>query len=119
MKVAIVGYRKFNDYSKFLEEVSSVLQARDWEITEIVSGGAAGTDTLAELFAAELNIPITIHEAQWYRYGRAAGPVRNRRIVKDSNVMIAFLHADSQGTKNSIKQMAEAGKPVHIIIIGE
>ena len=119
MKVAIVGYRKFNNYSKFLEEVSSALVRWDWEITEIISGGAAGVDTLAELFAADLNVPITIYKAQWYRYGRAAGPVRNGLIVKDSDVMIAFLHPDSRGTKNSIKQMDEAGKPIHTIILGE
>lgn len=119
MKIAIVGYRKFNDYSKFLEEISSALIKWDWEITEIVSGGADGADTLAELFAAELDVPITIHKAQWYRYGRAAGPVRNGLIVKDSDAMIAFLHPNSRGTKDSIRQMDEAGKPIHIIKLGE
>lgn len=47
MKIAIVGSRDFNNY-EILEETLSTLQE---PITEIISGGAQGADTLAEQWA--------------------------------------------------------------------
>lgn len=119
MKIAIVGHRRFNDYTDFVDKVEDALQAQLWEINEVVSGGAPGTDTLAELYAADINVPTRIHLPKWDQYGRSAGPVRNGLIVRDADAMIAFLHPDSKGTKDSIRQMKLAGKPVHIIQIGE
>ena len=62
MKVAIVGSRSFVDYDEFVKLLSNVLPD---DTTEIVSGGAVGTDKLAERYANENNIPLTVIRPDW------------------------------------------------------
>jgi len=54
MKIAIVGSRNFTDYSVFCEVVLKALETfhiQISDITAVVSGGASGTDHLAERWA--------------------------------------------------------------------
>lgn len=98
MKVGIIGSRTFNDYPL----LCSVLSNLDIEITEVISGGAKGADSLAKQYAQEQNIPIQEFLPDWKIYGRAAGPIRNKDIVKSSDLIIAFWDGKSRGTKSSI-----------------
>jgi hypothetical protein len=50
---------------------------KKYNIIEIVSGGARGTDTFAERWAKENNILIKIFKANWDMYGKSAGYIRN------------------------------------------
>jgi len=116
MKIAIVGYRNFNDFDMFENYIL------DWEltngkITNIISGGCVGTDKLAEKYAIKYNIPTTIHEAQWDKYGKSAGPIRDKKIVDDCSHLIAFLSSKSVGTKITINMAKKAGKDITIIEI--
>lgn len=108
----IVGTRTFNDYEKLYKTISHVE-----DITHIVSGGATGTDTLAERYARDKNIPITIIKPEWNKYGKSAGPIRNRKIVESSDVIIAFWDYSSKGTKSTIDICRELNKTYYIIQI--
>lgn len=114
MKLAIVGSRNFNDYAKLeakLRELYDISQ-----ITLVISGGAAGADTLAERFACERKLPQRIHRAQWAMHGRSAGPIRNRLIVNDCDALVAFWNGRSAGTRSAIKMArARSGVTVHVI----
>ena len=113
MNVAIIGSRSFTDYER-AEEFLSVL---DLDITRIISGGAKGADAIAERYASEHGIPITVYPADWKRYGRGAGMIRNKLIIADADVVIAFWDGASKGTKNSIELAHKAGKQVAICYI--
>lgn len=104
MKLAIVGSRTFNDYEMVKEAL------KDLAITEIVSGGAKGADTLAEKYAAENSIPVKVFKPEWGKYGRGAGPKRNKQIVDYADKVIAFWDGESRGTKSSIDLATEQGK---------
>lgn len=112
MKLAIVGSRNFNNY-KVLEETLSTFEE---PITEIISGGATGADALAEEWAKKNDIPITIHKAEWSKYGRAAGPKRNKKIIEACDACVAFWDGKSKGTKNSIELSKKAGKTTKVVI---
>ncbi len=68
----------------------------------IISGGAQGADTLAEQFAKEFHLENKIFKADWNKYGKAAGPIRNEEMVKSSEFVIAFWDYKSKGTKSTI-----------------
>lgn len=108
MIVAIVGSREFTDYARFCAFVDGL----ELQIDGIVSGGARGTDTLAERYALERNIPITVHVAEWDKHGKAAGMMRNQKIVDDADEMIAFVNKHSIGTFDSIRRATKKGIPV-------
>ena len=50
MNVAIIGSRKFTNYSEFLKLMPKI------NITKIISGGAEGADRLAHRYALDNNI---------------------------------------------------------------
>jgi hypothetical protein len=108
MRVGVVGSRYFVDYNQLSTELNK------HNISSIVSGGAQGADALAERYADEYQIPITIHRADW-RIGSSAGPQRNKLIVDDVEMIIAFLAKDSKGTRDTIKKAKARGIPVVII----
>jgi len=109
MKVAVIGSRSFNDY----EEVKRILS--NIQITEIISGGAAGADTLGEQYAKENNIPTKIFKPDWEKHGKVAGFLRNTDIVNESELVVAFWDGESKGTKDSISKAYEQNKKVLVI----
>lgn len=113
MKLAIVGCRHYNDYHRFCSE----LAAYDMKNVEIVSGGCTGVDKLAEKYAHEKRIPVTIFHANWNKFGRRAGPIRNKKLVEYSDAVIAFWDGKSTGTKNTINIAKKEGKPIVIVSI--
>lgn len=113
MKLAIVGSRKFNDYNKMCDFVLSKFKLEDIEV--VVSGGAKGADSLAEKFANDNNIPISIKAADWKKYGKAAGPIRNKLIIEEADAVVAFPASDSKGTLHDIKLAQQMGKRLEVL----
>lgn len=109
MKLAIVGSRTFTDYNKMKKEILKAVNIEDVEL--IVSGGAQGTDALAERFAEEYNIPTNIIYPNWI-IGRQAGIMRNARIVDESDRVIAFWDGKSRGTKFTINYCKRCNKDI-------
>jgi hypothetical protein len=96
MNLAIVGSRTFNDYQILENEILS----HNLTIKHIVSGGAGGADSLAELFADKHNIDTIILKPEWHLYGKAAGYRRNVDIINACDMCIAFWDGNSLGTKH-------------------
>ncbi len=107
MKVAVVGSRTFNDYELLKETLAHVY------ITEIISGGDLGADHLAEQYAKEKNIPLSI-----VPHSENKGPHDRRRayaIIDLARIIIAFWDGKSQGTCDLIRYAQKAGKPIKIV----
>lgn len=100
MKVGIVGSRSFNDYWAVYNFIDMRLDLEDIDL--IVSGGAEGVDTLAQKYAQENEIPILIYYPKWKKFDKGAGPIRNEKIVKMSDIIFAFWDGKSPGTKSTI-----------------
>lgn len=116
MNVGIVGYRGFNDYATFEEEVIEVLVKYPQIPDNIVTGGCKGTDQLAERFAEERGISTIVHyPIRGEEYSPKAYLDRNIKIVADSTILIAFVSEKSKGTYHTISHAKKKGIPVHII----
>ncbi len=109
MKIAIIGSRTFNNY----DQMKKVLG--EHQVSLVVSGGARGADKLSEQYAKEKNIETLIFLAEWDKYGKSAGFIRNKKIVDNAEMVIAFWDGQSRGTKNSIDYANKTNKPVKII----
>lgn len=64
----IVGSRGYTDYASFKAKCDILLA--DKTDIEIVSGGASGTDALAERYAHEHGYSLQVFPADWSRYGK-------------------------------------------------
>lgn len=110
IRLAVVGSRTFNNYALLSQVLGSVHST----ITEIVSGGAKGADTLAKKYALEHGITIQEYLPDWFQLGRRAGYVRNTKIVANSDALIAFWDGRSKGTRHSIRLAMASGLPLYI-----
>lgn len=108
-RVAVIGSRDFNDYDLVIKILD------EYEISLIVSGGARGADALAERYADDNFIETLIFPADWKKYGKRAGFIRNKDIVDNSDFVVAFWDGKSRGTKSSIDLATKAGKICYII----
>lgn len=100
MKLAVVGPRDFSDKEYIYSVISVVVD--EFKVTEIVSGGARGVDTIAELFSSDNGLSFVGFLPQYDRYGKTATIIRNRLIVKNSDMVLAFWNGKSRGTKSTI-----------------
>ena len=110
MKLIIAGGRDIHDYNLVL----SGLEESEFKPTEIVSGGAKGVDALGERYAIEMNLPLHIFEANWEEHGRAAGPIRNRKMAENADALLAIWDGKSRGTKNMIETATKKGLLVYV-----
>lgn len=105
-KIGVVGSRTFRDYSKLETVLEKFLPFI------LVSGGARGADSLAKWFAVKHKLVRIIYTPNWKKYGRAAGFVRNTKIINDSDMLIAFWDGKSKGTKDSIEKARIKNIPI-------
>lgn len=117
-KVIIAGSRSFADYEKLKSVCDSILPNLYSEPRiSILSGTSSGSDSLGERYAKERGYTLNRYPADWKRYGKAAGPIRNRQMVKDADAAIVFWDGQSRGTKNLIEEANRHGLKVWIIMI--
>lgn len=81
-------------------------------IQNVYSGGQTGADTIADHWAKRKAIASIVIRAEWKKFGKAAGPIRNKRMLDEGrpDFVIAFFGGD--GTANMIQQARFAGVEV-------
>ena len=104
-KIGIIGTRRRDSGSAF-KKIKEVFLDVYEDGDRIVSGGCPkGGDRCAETIAKDLGIPILIYFANWKKFGRGAGIIRNADIANDSDVLIACVSKDrTGGTEDTIKK---------------
>ncbi len=112
--IVIAGGRGFDDYDYLQHCMDAVKYLySDHEIT-VVSGGARGADTLAEQWAGEQHLVFNEMNADWERFGKRAGLLRNHDMAKIGNVLCAFWDGKTRGTRNMIGEAMKEGLEIHI-----
>lgn len=115
MRVIIAGSRNITDY--ILIKKAIVESGLKDDITEIISGGARGVDSLGEIYANEYDIPIKRFSVNWNKYGKRAGYVRNQEMAMYGDALIAIWDGKSKGTSHMIDIAEEMGLHVFILKI--
>lgn len=111
VKVLICGSRRISDPALISQ---AVLQS-GMSPTHIISGGARGVDRLAGEYAASNGIAFTEYLADWDKYGKRAGFMRNCVMVGMADAVIAVWDGKSPGTKHSIDYATSQGKQVFVL----
>jgi hypothetical protein len=101
-KVIVAGSRNFCDYELLKCKLMFLLKNKLKNDVEIISGGAKGADCLGERFAKENGYNLRIFKANWNKYGKKAGPIRNTEMVEYADALVAFWDGKSKGTAHII-----------------
>lgn len=112
-RLVVAGSRDFDDYALLSAELDKLLAGKT-NIT-IVSGTARGADRLGERYAAEHNLRIERFPAEWEKYHKGAGPIRNAKMVQSADAVIVFWDNESSGTKNIIECARKEDIPYRIV----
>lgn len=67
-------------------------------ITRVLSGTARGPDSFGAQWAKTMGIPVDYYPANWERFGRMAGFMRNVDMAKHAKALIVFWDGKSRGT---------------------
>lgn len=109
LRVIIAGGRKFDNFELLKFECDKILKPLVEEGYEIViiSGKALGADKLGEDYAKLNNFKVKPFPADWDKYKKKAGSIRNEEMAKfasnsSENILIAFWDMKSTGTNNMI-----------------
>ena len=86
-----------------------------YDITFVISGKAKGSDLFGELWAKSNDISILEYPANWDRYGKRAGILRNEDMGNDADRAIIFWDRKSKGTAHMINYMKKLNKPYNIV----
>lgn len=126
MKVAVIGSRTFKDRDLMFTTLDQIAG-----ISTVVSGGAPGADRLAEEYAKTRKLNLTVHLAEWnniehpeatvrVKFGRKydanAGYRRNKTIVNESDLVVAFWDGKSNGTNHAMKYARKINKEVKEVL---
>ncbi|MBU3577520.1 DUF2493 domain-containing protein [Polynucleobacter sp. UK-Kesae-W10] len=107
--IIVCGGRDYNDMRAVYAALDKM--AAKSEIAMIIQGGADGADKLAFAWAFQRCVPCLSVPADWGQHKRAAGPIRNRKMLEYVvDGVVAFPGGD--GTADMIRQAKEAGVPV-------
>lgn len=131
MKLIIAGSRNITDYTVLFKAISTYnIQISDIEC--IISGGAPGVDSLAEIFAKDNAIPFKLYKAEWDnldvpnaiikenrfgKYNTRAGLDRNELMAKDGDILLAIWDGKSSGTRHMISCMERLNKIICVYMV--
>lgn len=118
----VIGSRSFQNYSQLKSKLDYLLKRQNKVV--IVSGGARGADSLAERYAKEKNYVCLVYPANWEKFGRKAGYIRNAEMHafiarQQKRGVVAFWDGKSPGTKQSIQLAQQYNNPIRWIIVKE
>lgn len=110
MKILVAGSRSINPQT-IIFTFTNLLNT--FSISEFVTGCAKGPDRLPweYNYAFSLNVPIKEFPADWNKYGKRAGPIRNAEMAEYCDAAIILWDGKSKGTKNMIDNMNRVNKP--------
>jgi len=121
MKIIIAGSRTITDknvvYSAFFYGLAKFVEQGcklPLHKLEIVSGCARGVDEIGEKLAYFLNIGLSLFPANWNKYGKKAGYLRNIEMANYADALIAVWDGKSRGTKMMIDIAKKKGLKVYV-----
>lgn len=128
-RVLVCGDRNWSNEHPINAMLNGLLV--DWGNLVVIEGDARGADRIAGEWAETYSrVPLVVddryfkveHEkypADWSQHGRAAGPIRNRQMLKDGkpDLVVAFHNdlSESKGTKDMVTIARQAGVPVWVV----
>ena len=114
-RILVCGDRNWRDYLPIAREIINQMPTPN---TVIIHGACRGADTLAAHVAGWLGLRVESYPAQWQKYGKGAGPIRNQQMLDEGkpDLVLAFHPnlAHSKGTKDMVKRARKARIEVRV-----
>ena len=109
--VIVTGGRDFTDADMMLDTLAEV-ERRYGGVSLIVQGGAPGADTIAATLARMCGISYLTYRADWDEHEKAAGPIRNEKMLNAHPDAIVVAMPGGRGTADCVRRAQRKGMTV-------
>ena len=110
-RIIVCGGRNYTNRERLFKELDAVHSER--HISVLIEGGARGADRLAfEWGCQHVGILKIRCEADWVKHGRAAGPIRNQRMLNECAPDLVVAFPGGSGTADMVRRARDAGVEV-------
>lgn len=113
MKVIVAGSRTICGAAT----VAAAMRESGFDITEVVCGMARGVDEAVRFVACINGIPVKEFPADWDKYGKRAGHIRNNEMADYADALILVWDGKSRGSANMLKQARKKGLKIHTKVL--
>lgn len=114
MRVLVFGGRDFHNERLAFKALNML--HKKYKFTCVIDGAASGADTLGYRWAKRNGVPTERYPANWAKFGRAAGPIRNRQMIEEGLPDIGVAFPGGRGTANMKEQLKKAGITVQNVV---
>ncbi len=116
MKVIVCGSRDWNDIVVIRDRLTKLQDQCPDAI--IIEGGCDGADIMARQVSRAIGLDLVEFPANWTKHGKAAGPIRNIKMLDTKPSLVIAFHdnlSQSKGTKHITTEARKRGIEVEII----
>jgi hypothetical protein len=107
-RVLVCGGRDFDDWAM----LCTVLNALNPYPTVVIHGAARGADRMAGDWARANGLSWEAFPADWQRDGKAAGVIRNSRMLAEGKPDLVVAFPGGRGTADMVAKARKVGVPV-------
>lgn len=112
MRVLVCGGRKYNNIDAVWEALNALVPTRAESELVIIHGDCTGADSIADKWANAHGVPVVKFPADWRKYGRRAGPIRNQWMIVEGKPDLVLAFPGGPGTANMVFEAKVAGVEV-------
>lgn len=98
------------------DDIAFATGLHSFSIAKIIHGGCRGADEGAAAWAAREGINTVSCPANWKKHGKAAGPIRNRKMIVDHKPDLVLALPGGKGTADMIRAAEEYG--IRVVRVG-
>lgn len=112
-RVLVSGSREWKDDQTVKQLLVAAMDHFESDPKDIVlvHGAARGLDSIAASVGKELGFSIEDHPADWKKYGRSAGHIRNQEMVDlGADIFLAFPLGESRGTRSCMERAKKSSE---------
>lgn len=119
LRVLVCGSRTFTDREAVDAVLNGIAAATDRNLI-VIHGAARGADRMAHDWTTLNDVPVLAFAANWNKYGKRAGFVRNSEMLEDGkpDVVWAFVDkplSESKGTKMMVDIACKGGVTCYVV----
>ena len=109
MRVLVCGGRDFDDYNLLADTLLGLLEQYGSKDVIFISGRARGVDRLGERFAKTNNCELLVFPADWDKFGKGAGFIRNQQMIDEGKPDLVVAFPGGRGTADMVRRAKKHG----------
>lgn len=121
MKWVITGGRNIKDV-QLVEGHLEDMYKKYGKPEMLIHGDCCGVDKISGSWAEKKGISVEKHPADWKKYGKGAGPIRNREMANrcsKEDICVSLWNGTSSGTKDMLSVCEKKGLKTEIKLVKE